>query len=99
MLERRRDQVKAELFAKDEGALFQIANTFDLQHRDPRQEGDYDEAFLHWVLWWYLGTVELMDQMLARQAVAALRVPDVTGGSSGCEKPRLRRLLLVPLPW
>lgn len=51
VLERRRAQLKAELFAKDEGALFQIANTFDLRHRDPSQQGDYDEAFLDRVFW------------------------------------------------
>lgn len=49
MLERQRALLKVELLAKDEGALFQIANTFDLRHRDATQQIAYDGAFLDWV--------------------------------------------------
>jgi hypothetical protein len=70
ILEERRDLLKAELLSKDEGALFQIANGFAVRHQRADQRADYDSAFLDWFFWWYLGTVGLTDQLLARQAVA-----------------------------
>jgi hypothetical protein len=66
-LERHRALLKVELFSTDEGALFYIANEFDLRHRDRSQQGDYDPIFLDWLFWWYLATVELTDRLLARQ--------------------------------
>lgn len=71
LLENRRRLLKAELLRKDEGALFDIANNFDLRHRRADQRGDYDEAFLDWIFWWYLGTLDLTDRLLARQAASA----------------------------
>jgi hypothetical protein len=59
LLEERRDLLRAELLTKDEGALFQIANAFAIRHQRADQRGDYDSAFLDWLFWWYLGTVEL----------------------------------------
>ncbi len=69
VLEDRRPLIDATLTRKDAGALFQIANEFDLRHRRAPSHGkaqreDYDEAFLDWVFWWYLGTVELTDRLL-----------------------------------
>jgi len=40
--------------SKDEIALFQIANQFDLRHRGADQRDDYAEAYLDWIFWWYL---------------------------------------------
>jgi hypothetical protein len=60
--------LKAELLTKDEGALFTIANQFAVRHQRANQRGDYDSAFLDWLFWWYLDTVQLTDQLLARQA-------------------------------
>jgi hypothetical protein len=68
ILEERRDVLKDELLSKDEGALFTIANQFAIRHQGADQRGDYDPAFLDWLFWWYLGTVQLTDQLLARQA-------------------------------
>jgi hypothetical protein len=68
ILEERRDLLKAELLSKDETALFQIANQFAVRHQGDRQRGDYDPVFLDWLFWWYLDTVQLTDQLLARQA-------------------------------
>jgi hypothetical protein len=68
VLEDRRKLLKASLFSDDEGALFQIANRFDLRHRNDKQHTDYDPAFRDWVFWWYLATIELTDRLLARQA-------------------------------
>jgi len=69
ILEARRALLKQEL-REDEGALFMIANRFDIRHRDGKQHEDYAEAYLDWVFWWYLATVELSDQLLQRQADA-----------------------------
>ncbi len=75
VLEDRRQLIREQLIKKDEGALFRIANEFDLRHRGTsgsgrQQWGDYDEAFLDWVFWWYLSTIALTDRLLARQAVS-----------------------------
>ncbi|WP_371550470.1 hypothetical protein OG266_34350 [Streptomyces sp. NBC_00554] len=71
ILEERRDLIKERLHTKDEGALFQIANSFDLRHRNARQQGEYDEVFLDWIFWWYLATVELTDRLIAARALSA----------------------------
>ncbi|MBG7704803.1 hypothetical protein HCJ76_43775 [Streptomyces sp. MC1] len=64
ILEERRALIKEHL-KKDEGALFEIANRFDLRHRRADQQSDYDEVFLDWIFWWYLGTVELTNRLIA----------------------------------
>ncbi|MFI0990598.1 hypothetical protein [Streptomyces exfoliatus] len=68
ILEERRALIKEQL-GKDEGALFEIANRFDLRHRRADQRGEYDEAFLDWIFWWYLGTVELTNRLIASRNV------------------------------
>lgn len=68
VLENRRSLIKTELMSKDEGALFQIANEFDLRHSGQRQRTDYEDAYLDWIFWWYLATVELTDCLAASQA-------------------------------
>ncbi|MFE2823470.1 hypothetical protein [Streptomyces sp. NPDC059271] len=64
ILEERRAVLKDQL-GKDEGALFEIANRYDLRHRKADQRGDYDEVFLDWIFWWYLATVELTNRLIA----------------------------------
>jgi hypothetical protein len=71
VLELRRDLLKKELFSKDERQLFQIANEFELRHLTEHQKADYDPVFLDWVFWWFLGTIELTDRLLARQEESA----------------------------
>lgn len=66
VLEERRKILKDELLSKDEGALFEIANKFAVRHRSDSQRSDYDAAFLDWVFWWYLSTIELTDRIIAR---------------------------------
>ncbi|MBV6703384.1 hypothetical protein KV557_40985 [Kitasatospora aureofaciens] len=44
-----------------------IANKFEIRHRDASQQEDYDPAFLHWIFWWYLATVELTTTLAGRQ--------------------------------
>lgn len=67
VLEARRKLIKLELLSKDEDALFLILNRFDLRHRRADQQPDYDEIYLDWLFWWYLGTVQLTNQLLDRQ--------------------------------
>ncbi|MDN5855856.1 MAG: hypothetical protein L0K86_24050, partial [Actinomycetia bacterium] len=68
ILEERRTLIRTDLGRKDEGALFGLANEFAIRHQRRGQHGDYDPAFLDWIFWWYLATIELTDQILARQA-------------------------------
>lgn len=63
ILEERRNLLKKHLFSKDDGALFRIANEFDLRHQRADQRSDYDEAFLEWVFYWYLATIQLSDRL------------------------------------
>jgi len=67
LLEKDRALLRTELFSKDEGALFEIANKFGIRHHTAQQQDDYDEAFLDWVFWWYLATIELKQRLTARQ--------------------------------
>lgn len=66
VLEGHRKLLRAELLRKDESALFEIANSFDLRHRDASQQKDYDAAFLDWLFWWYLATIELARRLVSR---------------------------------
>jgi small-conductance mechanosensitive channel len=65
ILEDRRDLLKEHLTRKDEAALFDIANNYDLRHRNDRQVADYDDDFLEWIFYWYLATVTLTEKLLA----------------------------------
>jgi hypothetical protein len=77
VLEGRRKLLKAELLTKDEGALFLIANQFDVRHQNEAQKADYDEVFLDWIFWWYLATIELVGKVTARdQTGSAAEAPD-----------------------
>lgn len=66
VLEDQRALVKEHLLSKDEGALFQIANQFDIRHKNADQRSDYDDAYLDWLFWWYLATVDLMTHLSDR---------------------------------
>jgi hypothetical protein len=70
ILQERRALLKAELLTKDEIALFQIANKFAIRHQGAEQRSHYDSVYLDWLFWWYLATVDLTDQLLARQAAS-----------------------------
>ncbi|MET9030450.1 hypothetical protein ABZW96_33260 [Nocardia sp. NPDC004168] len=72
LLEERRALLKQELFSADEGALFHIANKFNIRHRSADQHSEYDPAYLDWVFWWYLSTIELTDKLVAAQAQSNL---------------------------
>lgn len=67
--EAHRKLLKDELLTKDEGALFNIANGFALRHRDPKQQTDYDPAFLEWIFHWFLATTALIARLQERSAL------------------------------
>lgn len=69
VLEYRRDLLKDHLAKRDEADLFQIANQFAIRHYKVHQQQDYDAAFLDWLFWWYLATVDLTDHLIARAAI------------------------------
>jgi hypothetical protein len=69
VLEQRKRLLKRRLSSRDESALFDIMNNVELRHLDEQQKSDYDSAFLDWVFWWYLATVEFTDRLLTRQYV------------------------------
>ncbi|MFE6779066.1 hypothetical protein [Streptomyces sp. NPDC057702] len=64
ILEERRALIREDLGKPDEGALFEIANRFGLRHRRADQLTDYDDAFLDWIFWWYLATIELTNKLI-----------------------------------
>ena len=68
ILEERRALITQQLGKSDGGALFQIANQFNLRHHRSDQLSDYSEAFLDWIFWWYLATVELSNGLLSSPA-------------------------------
>ncbi len=63
VLEEQRELLQERLLKKDERALFEIANKFALRHRKANQRGDYDDAYLEWIFYWYLATVHLTRQL------------------------------------
>lgn len=71
VLEHNRSLLKRELLSNDEGALFDIANNFDIRHRNANQRTDYDPAFLEWLFYWYLATVNLVSRLQAGTTGAA----------------------------
>jgi hypothetical protein len=69
------------MLKKDEGALFQIANEFDLRHRKVDQKRDYDkDLYFDWVFHWYLSTIRLFDRVLERTSAAQ-------GGGTATDRP------------
>jgi hypothetical protein len=73
VLEAHRATIKRELLRKDEGTLFDIANNFDLRHRNDAQSVDYDDEFLEWIFHWYLATVRLVGRLAQRQTAGSPR--------------------------
>lgn len=73
VLEERRQLLDKLLAKKDEAALFRIANEFHIRHKGDSQRRDYDEAFLDWIFWWYLATIELSDRLIARNQLGVGR--------------------------
>ncbi len=73
--DRRRTVLEDQLVKDDEGPLFHIANKFAIRHHRDDQMYGYDEAFLDWIFWWYLATVELSNRLIAREVEQATEAP------------------------
>lgn len=73
ILEGHRCVLKDHLWSRDEAALFKIANEFDIRHNTDRQLREYDDAFLEWIFYWYLATVQLLERIEDTHGVV---VPD-----------------------
>lgn len=67
VLEGRRPFIKSKLHGKDEGAIFNLANNYDLRHNDGKQAVAYGDEFLGWIFYYYLATIQLTNDLLARQ--------------------------------
>lgn len=75
ILEERRALIRSTMMSKDEDALFLIANKFNIRHQNSAQQKDYNPAFLDWIFWWYLATIDLTDQISARDSATVPAVP------------------------
>lgn len=64
VLEDRRALIKENLLSGDEGMIFQLANKFDIRHRDGKQFAEYGDEFIDWIFWIYLSTIELTNKIL-----------------------------------
>lgn len=68
ILEERRHDVLTDAMAKsDRGALFEIANGFQIRHQRADQKRDYDDFYLDWIFWVYLASVELTNRIIDEQ--------------------------------
>ena len=65
ILEEHRPLLKSAMLSNDEGALFQIANEFNLRHQKADQYKDYGSEFLDWIFYWYLATTQLVEQLIS----------------------------------
>lgn len=71
VLEDRRKLIKQQMLNADEGLLFEMANKFDLRHRDGKQHENYADDYLDWIFWIYLSTVELTNRLISSQQKVA----------------------------
>jgi len=59
----------AVLDAKDESALFDLANNFGIRHHDPKQKTNYDRAIWYsWIFHFYLATYHAAIRLLIKKA-------------------------------
>lgn len=67
VLEYLRPQIKQVLNKKDEGALFDIANSFGIRHHNDKQQTNYDPAiWLSWMFYFYLSTIHAVVRMIEK---------------------------------
>ncbi len=64
----RKSVLKEELLTGDERALFEIANKFNIRHRDGEQKMDYDPSFLKWIFHWYIATIALVGELATKES-------------------------------
>lgn len=74
ILEELRPRLKVALAKKDEGDLFNIANNFEIRHRNEKQKNQYDRAlWLSWMFYFYVATLHFATRRLEQ---ATPRTPD-----------------------
>ena len=71
ILEELRPRLKHALAKKDESDLFNIANNFEIRHRNEKQKGKYDRSlWLSWMFYFYVSTLHFairrLEQSTAR---------------------------------
>jgi hypothetical protein len=67
VLEYLRPKLKLVLTKKDEGELFQIANSFGIRHHDDQQKTDYDKVIWYsWMFYYYLATIHASVRLIQR---------------------------------
>ena len=67
ILEELRPRLKHVLSRQDEGDLFNIANNFEIRHRNEKQKNQYDKSlWLSWMFYFYLATLHLGIRRLDR---------------------------------
>jgi hypothetical protein len=68
-LEKLRPEIKQEMFSKDEGDLFNIANNFTIRHLRQGQKSNYDSAIWHeWMFFVNLSTIHVITSLANRKA-------------------------------
>lgn len=63
VLENLRTDVKDHLLSQDERDLFNIANNFDIRHKNKSQKSDYRTEMLDWIFWVSLASIELVHKL------------------------------------
>lgn len=72
ILEELRPRLKQALSKKDESDLFDIANNFEIRHRNEKQKGKYDKSlWLSWIFYFYLSTLHFAIRKLEIQKTSA----------------------------
>ncbi len=67
VLELLRPEAKKVLMSKDEGDLFELANSFGVRHHNTNQKTDYDpEIWFPWAFFYYLATIHATLGLIAR---------------------------------
>ena len=65
---KRTGKLKGVLSSKDESALFDIANNFDLRHHNPEQKKEYDKNIWYpWIFHFYLATYHAVIRLVKRK--------------------------------
>ncbi|WJZ68462.1 hypothetical protein [Kocuria rosea] len=67
---RKKTVLQNELPGSDQSDIFQIANRFGIRHFDAGQRLDYDPAFLDWIFWSYLNTINLTEDLIERRVTS-----------------------------
>lgn len=70
ILEELRPRLRAVLVKKDESDLFNIANNFEIRHRNEKQKNQYDRAlWLSWMFYFYVSTLHFAIRRLEQPPI------------------------------